>query len=86
MIERGREPTRPATVALIHAHDIHSCSQALRRDADGIAGIAGTFQTVNDDSCQGLRTIGLPMAMAKDLHAGLDFDEPFLRRSDVKPA
>ena len=86
MIKRGRETICPATVALVHTDYVHPRGQALRRNADGIAGIAGAIQTVYNGGRQGLRTIWLPMALAHDLHSGLDFDEPLVGRREVKPA
>src|SRR5207302_8978355 len=76
VIEHGSNALRAAAVALIHAHDIHACGQALLCDTQHVLCFAGALEPVDDDYGEGLGPVLLPITVAEDFYPGLNFDKP----------
>lgn len=78
VIESGRERIGAATIAHVHAHDVHAGGPCARGDSFDVAGIGGTFEPMNKYSSKARGANGhrLPVAMTE--HAacvgGVDFD------------
>ena len=85
MVERGRDAISASAIALIHANHVHSARQTFRGDAQHVSGIAGTFESVDDDHGESVRAIRLPVAMAKDFRSIFDINQSRLtgRRDDM---
>ena len=84
VIEHRSERVRAATVALVVADHIHPRGQRLLGDAEHVLRIARPFEPVHNNDGQRVRSIRLPVAVAKHLDAGRDFDQPLLRRRQMK--
>lgn len=81
MIERGRQRVRPATIALVHADDVHTRGHAFRGDAQHVGRFARTLEAVHNNHGESIFAVWLPVAMAQHFDAGLDFDQtPFAGR------
>ena len=79
MVERRREAFGAAAIALIQAHRIPSGSECALRQPQHVAGLARTFQSVNQDERGAFPRRRLPVAFAEDSGAGLGFE--FARRA-----
>ena len=68
VIERGRKRIGAATVAHVHADDVHAGGPGARSDALDVAGIRRALQTMHQHHCEALGAHGLrlPVAMAQD--------------------
>jgi hypothetical protein len=72
-----------ATIALIHAHDIHTGSPGFLRDADDIAGLARPFEPVHNNNGESRFPLRLPMTMAQNFNPGSYFNVAFLHRRQL---
>ena len=86
VIEHGSERVGASAIALVVADHVHARSQRLLGDSEHVLRIAGTFESVDDDDGQRARAVRLPVAMAKHLDAGLDFDQALFGRGKMKPS
>src|SRR3989442_6185485 len=84
VIEHGSNALRAAAVALIHAHHIHACGQALLCETQHVLRFAGALEPVDDDYGEGLGPVLLPITVAEDFYPGLNFDKPLfgMRQKD----
>ena len=74
----------PATIALVHADHVHTSSQALGGNPHSVTGVAGAFETMHHEQRESCASVGLPMAMTKNRHAGFDLNQPFLGSRKVE--
>src|SRR5579883_3439758 len=75
-----------AAIALIDADHVHAGGEALLRESDHITGFARAFQAMHDQHGEGTAAIWLPVALAQNRNAGLDFDQAVVRLRKVGPA
>ena len=84
MIKHRSERIRAAAVALVVADHIHPRMERFLGNAEHISRFAGAFEAVNDNNGQRVRSIRLPMAMAKHPDARRNLDQAFLGRWHMK--
>lgn len=86
MIQGGCQVVGAPAVALVHADYIHAGVQTFGGQSHRVSGVAGTFQTMNNQQSESGRSIILPMTMTKNGNAGLDFNQALFGGRQLKPA
>lgn len=82
VIEGGRQVLRASACSLVHADDVEAQAIGFGRYAAHIAGLAATFEAMDQERRGGGLPIGLPMAPSEQLRAGFNGEQArFLRQS-----
>lgn len=86
MIERGRTVIGAAAVSLIHPDHVHSCGHSLGSNSRHVGGVAGAFETVDNQHRETVLPVGLPVAVTEHLDARFHSNKLCLGRRNLDGA